>query len=162
MNNALQDAIEPDGVCFGCGASSPHGLRLKSYPADGGTHTIATIVPDERYCGWPGLVYGGFLAMLVDCHSNWTAIYAHYKAEGKELESLPRISCVTAHLGIQYKKPTPLGVPLRLKAWVDGEVGRKTRIICEVYADSVLTVQADSIFARVNPDILAKNAHGGR
>ena len=40
---------------------------------------VAEHLPDERYAGWPGLVYGGLIAMLVDCHSNWTAI-AHHSA----------------------------------------------------------------------------------
>jgi hypothetical protein len=40
---------------------------------------------------------------------------------------------------------------LYLKAWVDGEVGRKNRVLCEVYADDMLTATGDSIFVRVDP-----------
>lgn len=56
---------------------------------------------------------------------------------------------VTGHLGLSYLKPTPMGVELLLKARVEGELGRKTRVICEVWAGDVLTVTADSVFVRV-------------
>ncbi|MNO92853.1 hypothetical protein D3C76_844380 [compost metagenome] len=61
---------------------------------------------------------------------------------------------------MKYIKPTPMGVPLTLRARADGEVGRKTRIICEVYAGETLTAIGDSIFVRVDAGQLADNAHG--
>ena len=53
-----------------------------------------------------------------------------------------------------------MGVPLTLRAKVEGDVGRKTRIICEVYAGDVLTAVGDSIFVRVDTEQLATAAHG--
>ncbi|MNH42412.1 hypothetical protein D3C79_1041060 [compost metagenome] len=53
-----------------------------------------------------------------------------------------------------------MGVELLLKARVEGEVGRKTRVICEVWADDVLTVTADSVFVRVDTEKLKHKAHG--
>ena len=158
MDISLQDAARPDGVCFGCGPANEHGLHIKSYPDADGIHVVATITPDERYCGWPGLVYGGYLAMLVDCHSNWTAMAAHYAAEGRAPGTSPGIECVTGQLKINYLKPTPLGVPLRLRARVEGPVKRATRVICEMYADDQLTVSAESVFVRVDPEILSQKA----
>ncbi len=159
MDIPLQDLVEPHGVCFGCGAASAKGLRLKSRPDPDGVHVVAHMTPQEHFCGWPGLVYGGYLAMLCDCHSNWTSIYCHYQAEGRAPGTLPRISCVTGRLTMHYKKPTPMGVPLLLKGRADGPVGRKTRIICEVYAEDELTVLAESVFVRVDPAELARKAH---
>jgi len=43
---------------------------------------------------------------------------------------------------------------------VEGEVGRKTRVVCEVYAGDVLTAVGDSIFVRVDAGQLAAVAHG--
>lgn len=158
MDKSLQEIVEPDGVCFGCGQSNPKGLHLKSYPDEDGIHYVATVLPEEYYCGWPGLVYGGFLAMVVDCHSNWTAMCAHYKAEGREPGSLPKINCVTGRLSLRYKKATPMGVPLKLRSWVEGDVGRGTIIKCEVYAEEELTVIAESLFVRADAADLAKKA----
>lgn len=157
---ALQDLAAPDGVCFGCGSKNEHGLRIKSYWDADGIHIVATHTPDARYVGWPTLVYGGLIGCLVDCHSNWTAMAYHYRAEGREAGTLPRVDCVTGSLGVKYIKPTPMGVPLRLKARVEGEVARKTRVLCEVYAGDVLTALGDSVFVRVDVGHLAQTAHG--
>ncbi|MCY1280938.1 hypothetical protein D9M68_383000 [compost metagenome] len=157
---SLQDIVAPEGVCYGCGSGNPHGLHIKSYWHEDGIHVMAEHLPEAKYTGWPELVYGGLIAMLVDCHSNWTAMACHYRAEGREPGSQPRIECVTGSLGVKYIKPTPMGVPLTLRARADGEVGRKTRIICEVYAGETLTAIGDSIFVRVDAGQLADNAHG--
>lgn len=156
---ALQDLVAPDGVCFGCGSKNANGLRIKSYWYADDMHVTMTHIPDARYVGWPSLVYGGLISCLIDCHSNWTAMANHYHAEGREAGTLPRIDCVTASLGVKYIKPTPMGVLLTLKAWIDGEVGRKTRVLCEVYAGDTLTALGDSIFVQVDVGHLAITAH---
>lgn len=97
-------------MCYGCGTSHPSGLHLKSHWAEDGSHVLCRHEPDATFTGWPGLVYGGLLAMLVDCHSNWTAMAWHYRAEDREPGSLPRIDCVTGKLSLTYLKPTPMGV----------------------------------------------------
>ena len=159
-DTSLQDTAAPDGVCYGCGPDNPHGLHIKSFWHEDGVHVMAEHVPDARYCGWPDLGYGGLIAMLVDCHSNWTAMAYHYRAEQRDAASLPRINCVTGNLGIKFIKPTPMGLPLTLRAKVEGEVGRKTRVVCEVYAGEVLTAIGDSTFVRVDTEQLAAAAHG--
>ena len=83
----------------------------------------------------------------------------HYRAENRTPETSPRIDCVTGTLGVKYIKPTPMGVPLTLKAHVEGIVARKTRVMCEVYAGDTLTALGDSIFVRVDVGHLAKTAH---
>ena len=95
---AIQDIVSPDGICFGCGSAHPRGLHIKSYWDTDGVQMICHFKPEPDYQGWPGLVYGGLLAMLVDCHCNWTAMASHYKAEEREPGSLPRIDCVTGSL----------------------------------------------------------------
>jgi acyl-coenzyme A thioesterase PaaI-like protein len=152
---ALQDLAAPDGVCFGCGSKNPNGLQIKSYWDADNVHVIMTHLPDAHHVGWPSLVYGGLISCLIDCHSNWTAMAYHYRAEGREVGTLPRINCVTGSLNVKYIKPTPMGVPLTLKARVEGNVERKTRVLCEVYAGEALTVLGDSIFVRVDVGRLA-------
>lgn len=159
---ALQDLGAPDGVCFGCGSQNSTGLQIKSYWDNDNIHVIMTHMPDECYTGWPALVYGGLISCLIDCHSNWTAMAYHYRAENREAGTLPRIDCVTGSLSVKYLKPTPMGVSLTLKARVEGDVGRKTCVLCEVYAGDVLTAVADSIFVRVDVGHLAKTAHPSR
>lgn len=162
MNNhkgaALQDLAAPEGVCFGCGSKNVNGLQIKSYWDTDDVHVIMTYTPDERYVGWPSLVYGGLISCLVDCHSNWTVMAHHYRVEGRPLGSSPRIDCVTSTLSVKYIKPTPMGTPLMLKSRIVGEVGRKTQVLCEVYAKDKLTALSDSIFVRVDIGHLAATA----
>ncbi len=155
---ALQDLAAPEGVCFGCGPKSVHGLRIKSYWHADNTHVVTTYAPDSRYVGHPSLVYGGLISCLVDCHSNWTVIANHYRCEGREDGTFPRIDCVTGTLSVKYIKPTPMGVPLMLKARVEGEIKRATRVLCEVYAGNTLTALGDSVFVKVDIGHLAKTA----
>jgi hypothetical protein len=158
-NYALQDLAAPDGVCFGCGSKNANGLRIKSFWDTDNIHVVMTHIPDTCYVGWPSLVYGGLISCLIDCHSNWTVMANHYRAEGREAGTQPRIDCVTESLSVKYIKPTPMGVPLTLKARVEGEVGRKTRVLCEMYAGDILTALGDSIFFRVDIGHLAKTAY---
>ena len=157
---SLQAMAAPDGTCYGCGCSHPSGLHLQSHWHADGIHLVCRHAPDSTFSGRPGLVYGGLLAMLVDCHSNWTAMAYHYRHEGRSPGSVPRIDCVTGTLNLTYLKPTPMGIELLLKARVEGEVGRKSRVICEVWAGDVLTVTADSVFVRVDTEKLKLKAHG--
>lgn len=158
-NPSLQELAAPDGICFGCGCKNPDGLQIKSYWDTDNAHVVMTHTPNDRYLGWPKLVYGGLIACLFDCHSNWAAMAYHYRSENRDPNSLPRIDCVTGSLNLNYIRPTPMGMPLLLKAHIEGEVSRKTRVICEVFADDKLTVKSDSIFVRVDVGHLAERAH---
>jgi hypothetical protein len=48
-------------------------------------------------------------------------------------------------MNIDYLKPTPMGVELLLKAWVEGPLARKSRVLCEIWAGDVMTVRADTL-----------------
>jgi hypothetical protein len=157
--DSLQDIITPDGICFGCGPKNINGLQIKSYWHADNIHVVMQHLPDASYTGWPSLVYGGLISCLIDCHSNWTVMAYHYRAENREIGTLPRIDCVTSSLNVKYIKPTPMGVTLTLKARVEGDVGRKTRVLCEVNAEDILTAIGDSIFVKVDIGHLAKTAH---
>ena len=156
---SIQDLASPQGICYCCGPVHATGLRIKSYWASDGTHVITRHTPRSEFTGYPGLVYGGLLAMLIDCHAGWTAMAYHYRAEGREPDTLPCIDCVTGNMNINYIKPTPMGVELTLKGWVEGDVGRKTRVVCEVWAGDILTVTADTVFVRVDTVQLSSKAH---
>ncbi len=148
---ALQDLCLPDGTCYGCGSANPDGLHLKSYWSEDGRFVVATFEPQAKYSsGFKGATYGGLIASLIDCHSNWTAMAFGYKAEGREAGTLPLIASVTGSLSIKYLKPTPTDQTIHLRAWVEGEVGRKTRVICELGTADTVTATGDSVFVRVD------------
>src|SRR5687767_12851384 len=149
---ALQD-VWLEATCYGCGPNNPHGLQIKSFWSDDGKYVIATFDPKPYHTsGFDNVMYGGLVASLIDCHSNWSAIASTYRAENREHGSLPAISYVTGTLNVKYLKPTPLDQTTHLRSWVEGEVGRKTRVVCELGTATDVTAVGDSIFVRVNLD----------
>lgn len=121
---AFQDYY-PDNVsyCYGCGRLNEQGLQIKSYWD--GEETVCTYTPRAYHIAIPGYVYGGLIASLIDCHCTGTAAAATYKAEGRAMDTLPAFRFVTASLKVDYLKPTPLGVPLVVRAKVMEIKGRK-------------------------------------
>ncbi|MEP7291041.1 MAG: PaaI family thioesterase [Chloroflexota bacterium] len=150
---ALQDLCLPEGTCYGCGSANPDGLHIKSTWSEDGQYVVARFEPQAKFTsGFKGALYGGLIASLIDCHSNWTAMAFGYRAEGREPGSKPVIVSVTGTLGVKYLKPTPLDQTIHLRAWVEGEVGRKTRVLCELGTTDTVTAMGDSVFIRVDPE----------
>ncbi len=72
---ALQDICLPTGMCYGCGSANPDGLQIKSYWSEGGQFVICQFQPQPKHSsGFKNATYGGLIASLIDCHSNWTAM----------------------------------------------------------------------------------------
>ncbi|MGE5718216.1 MAG: PaaI family thioesterase [Acidobacteriota bacterium] len=109
---SLQDRYAPSNRCFGCGPVNDKGLRIKSYPS--GDEVVCDWVPQPHHEAWEGVVNGGIIGALFDCHSNWTATWHLMKASGAD--SPP--STVTADFHVKLKSPTPSGGPVRLLARV--------------------------------------------
>jgi hypothetical protein len=153
MAVALQDLCLPEGTCYGCGSANPDGLHIKSYWSEDGQYVVATFDPQPKFSsGFKNALYGGLIASLIDCHSNWTAMAFGYKAEGREPGTLPLIVSVTGTLGVKYLKPTPMDQMIHLRAWVEGEAGRKTRVLCELGTETLVTATGDSVFVRVDAE----------
>ena len=96
MPIALQDLCLPEGMCYGCGSANPDGLHIKSYWSEDGQFVVARFEPQAKFSsGFRNALYGGLIASLIDCHSNWTAMAFGYQAEGREPGTLPLIASVT-------------------------------------------------------------------
>jgi len=76
----LQETYAPDNACFGCGPANPKGLRIRSF-ADGDA-VVATWRPEKHHEAFPGILNGGIVGALLDCHSNWAATTALMRAGG--------------------------------------------------------------------------------
>lgn len=151
---ALQDICLPTGMCYGCGSANPDGLQIKSYWSEGGQFVVCQFQPQPKHSsGFKNATYGGLIASLIDCHSNWTAMAFGYRAEGREPGTQPLIASVTGSLNVKYLKPTPMDQPIHLRAWVEGDVGRKTRVLCELGTADQVTALGDSVFVRIDPSL---------
>ncbi|MDY6905282.1 MAG: PaaI family thioesterase [Thermodesulfobacteriota bacterium] len=146
----LQD-IWMDSTCFGCGPANPEGMQLKSRWSDDGRFVIAEYAADAKFnSGMPNVMYGGSVASLVDCHSIWTAIAFAYKAENRSFGSDPALLYVTGKLSVTYMKPTPLSEPLYLRAWAEGDIGKKIDIVCELGPSDAVTARGLVRAVRLN------------
>ncbi|WP_246137189.1 MULTISPECIES: PaaI family thioesterase [Myxococcus] len=77
-----------------------------------GDLVVAEWTPSEHHQAFPGVLNGGIIGALLDCHCNWTAAYHLMKAQGA---SSPPCT-VTADYSITLKRPTPMSGLVRLEA----------------------------------------------
>jgi len=154
QGKAFQDYY-PDhfAQCYGCGRLNEHGLHVRSFWD--GDEAVCAFEPKPYHTAIPGYVYGGLLASLVDCHCTGTASAAAYRAEGREMGSDPPLRFVTASLHVDYLLPTPIGVPLELRARVKEIKGRKVVMTATIAAEGKLCVRGEVIAVQV-PDRLVK------
>ena len=109
--------------CYGCGRNNDQGHQIKTFWD--GDETVTRFQPRPEHTAIPGFVYGGLLASLIDCHGTGTAAAAMYRAENREMDSLPAFRFVTGSLQVSYLKPTPLGPELEIRGRVKEIKGRK-------------------------------------
>lgn len=156
QEKAFQDYY-PDhfAQCYGCGRLNEHGLHVRSFWD--GEESVCTFEPKPYHTAIPGYVYGGLLASLVDCHGTGTASAAAYRAAGREMGSDPPFRFVTASLHVDYLLPTPMGVPLEVRARIKEIKGRKVVVTATIMARGEICVRGEVVAVQV-PDRLVKGS----
>jgi hypothetical protein len=54
-----------------------------------GDEFVCVWQPNPEHIGFPGYVYGGTIASVVDCHAIWAALSLHCREAGHDLSSGP-------------------------------------------------------------------------
>lgn len=141
---AFQDSY-PDNVahCYGCGRLNEHGLHVRTFWE--GDDSVSRFLPRPEHIAIPGFVYGGLVASLVDCHGTGTAAAAMYRAEGREMDTLPSFRFVTASIKVDYVRPTPMGVELVLRGRVSERSGKRVVVLVTVSANGVTTATGEVV-----------------
>ncbi len=98
--------------CFGCGPNNPIGLKLCLTMDNGTLRTECT--PAKVYQGWPGLVHGGILSLLLDEAMN-------------NVGYLSGIPCITASMNIRLRRPVKVEETL----YITASITRQSRKIIE-------------------------------
>jgi len=146
--SAFQDYYPDDlAHCFGCGRLNEHGHHLRSFWD--GEESIARFTPQPYHTAIPGFVNGGLLASLIDCHGTGTAAAAAYRAEGREMGTLPAYRFVTASLKVDYLRPTPLGPELRVHGRVRSVAERKVVVEEWITVDDETTVRGEVVAVKL-------------
>jgi acyl-coenzyme A thioesterase PaaI-like protein len=147
MDKAIQDYYADEvAVCYGCGRNNAHGLQIKTYWD--GKEGVARFTPLAHHTAFPGFVYGGLIASLVDCHCTGTATAASYDALGLDPASDTSIRFVTGTLKVRYIRPTPTHTELVLRARIQELKTKKVIVTCSVYAGEKECAQAEVIAIR--------------
>ena len=114
--------------CFGCGPHNPIGLKL-TFDIDGDTlRTECT--PAAVYQGWPGLVHGGILTLILDEAMN-------------NVTYLTGTPCITASMNIRLRQPVKVEETL----YITAKITKRNRKLIESRARICLkdgTVIAES------------------
>ncbi len=152
-SNAFQDYYPDDlSHCYGCGRLNEHGLQIKSRWE--GDEAVCTYTPRPYHTAIPGYVYGGLIASLIDCHSTGTASAAAYREAGREMGTAPALRFLTAALHVNYLKPTPLDVPLEVRATVKEVKGRKVVIASRLMAEGQVCATGEVVAVQVPEDLM--------
>ncbi|MGH2406951.1 MAG: PaaI family thioesterase [Candidatus Limnocylindrales bacterium] len=118
----VQERYAPASVCYGCGPANERGLHIRSFPdpdrADG---LVAQWTPAPFHHAFDGVLNGGVVGTLLDCHANWAAALAIMRANGDERPP----ATVTADYAVRMLAPTPMDVPLTLHSWPVEVAGRR-------------------------------------
>lgn len=142
--DAVQDHYpEAFAQCYGCGRLNDDGLHIRTV-RDGDTW-VCRFSPLPRHRAMKGIVYGGMVASLIDCHATGTAAGAATLHAGDEITPETVRRFVTAHLGVDFLAPTPLGVELELRAVTPEVRENKVVVDVELAADGKITAKGHVI-----------------
>ena len=97
--------------CFGCGEANLGGLRLEFMLATDGTVVCPASIPDT-FEGHPGFLHGGIIATLLD-----ESMSKSVRAKG--------LTAMTRHMEVDYRRPVPSGISIRMEGRVVRSEGRK-------------------------------------
>jgi acyl-coenzyme A thioesterase PaaI-like protein len=141
----LQELYSPESICFGCGPKNESGLHVRSFTQ--GDEVVAKWTPSPHHEAFPGMVNGGIIGAILDCHCNWTAAWALMKQAG--LDQPP--CTVTADYHIQLKRPTPSQHPVELRAQVVSLEADRAVILATLVSGGKVCATCKGTFVAVKP-----------
>lgn len=141
----LQDKYAAHSSCFGCGPSNPKGLRIRSLVQ--GEEVVADWKPEPHHEAFPGMLNGGIIGALLDCHSNWTAAWHLMVKSGAETPPCT----VTADYAIKLLRPTPTDEAIHLVAKVVESKDDRATIEATLTAKGKVTATCRGTFVAVKP-----------
>ena len=139
----VQHEYAPNSICFGCGPANEAGLQIQSHRIDNGL--VMQYLPNETHQAFPGMVNGGIIFTLLDCHGNWTAAVA--LMDEKNLAEPP--CTVTASYSVILRRPTPLGETLTVTSQINEIDGNKVKVDLLLEAGGKVCASGSGLFVAV-------------
>jgi acyl-coenzyme A thioesterase PaaI-like protein len=89
--------------CFACGTLNTSGLQLDLHLGERRSWTALEL--DRRFEGWEGMAHGGIVSAILDEVMAWALVAEDNWG-------------VTARLQVQFRRPVPIGRPIRAEGWI--------------------------------------------
>ena len=142
---SLQERYAPKGLCFGCGPANEKGLRIRSFQQ--GEEFTCTFKPELHHEAFPGMLNGGIIGALLDCHCNWAATVHLMQGSGS-----PTPPCtVTADYAIKLLRPTPTAGVVTLSARVVEAKDDRATVEGTLSAGGKVCATCRGLFVAVKP-----------
>jgi acyl-coenzyme A thioesterase PaaI-like protein len=145
QTKSIQETYAPNNACFGCGPANPKGLRVRSFPD--WDAIVAEWQPSQEYEAFPGVLNGGIIGTLLDCHCNWAATWHLMKKTGADKPPCT----VTADYSIRLLRPTPTERPVKLVARTVESTDERAVVEGELIADGKVCATCRGTFVAVKP-----------
>lgn len=142
-DRSIQEIYSPNGICFGCGPKNEKGLRIRSFAV--GEEFVAEFHAEPHHQAFPGVLNGGIIGALLDCHSNWAAAYHLMKRN--DMANAP--CTVTAEFHVKLLRPTPVDGPITLKARVVDSSKDRATVEAELIAGGKVCDTCRGVFVAV-------------
>jgi acyl-coenzyme A thioesterase PaaI-like protein len=140
---SVQERYAPHNACFGCGPANPKGLRIRSVAA--GDALVCDWTPEPHHEAFPGVLNGGIIGALLDCHSNWTAAWHLMRQRGADAPPCT----VTAEFAVKLTRPCPTDGPVHLEAHPIATDGPKVTVEATLTAQGKLRATCRGVFVAV-------------
>lgn len=102
---------------------------------------------EPHHEAFPGMLNGGIIGALLDCHSNWTAAYTLMQQSGAETPPCT----VTAEFSVKLLRPTPSAKTIRLVAKPIEIKEDRAKIYAELIVDGKVCDTCTGLFVAVKP-----------
>lgn len=148
-DKSIQERHFPTTTCFGCGPANPSGMHVRSYRAHDDT-VVGSFTPSPDHNNGLGLVHGGVISTVLDCHSGAVVFQAAIDRGWISEHSLV-VPFVTARFHVSFLRPTPLGPSVDLWAQIEQLTEQQAITNAELRFDGKTRVSMRSIWKRLNP-----------
>jgi acyl-coenzyme A thioesterase PaaI-like protein len=118
-----------------------------------GDTVVAQWRAETHHEAFPGMLSGGIIGTLLDCHSNWAAAYHLMRAQGADVPPCT----VTAEFTVKLKRPTPTSGPIHLTARVVESSGDRAVVESTLEAGGKTCATCRGTFVAVQPGHPAYN-----
>ena len=119
-------------ACVVCSPDHPHGLKLHFALNEQG-EAVAEFACHPDLQGYPGLMHGGVISMLLDgAMTNCLFLHGH--------------EAVTAQLEVRFRHPVILKSPAHVRAWITEDHSQLFRLRAELSQEGQLKATAQGAF----------------